>query len=54
MSEELEWTEIGNEHHAHQDKAHYVVYPRSNGKWGVPIFSMFTDEPDQAEDKLGE
>ena len=32
----------------------YVVYKRSDGKWGVPIFSMFIDVPDQAEQKLGE
>ena len=54
VSEMLDWTEIGNEHHAYQDKAHYVVYPRSDGKWRVPIFSMFTDESDQLEQKLGE
>ena len=32
----------------------YVVYKRSDGKWGVPIFSMFIDVPDQAEQKLGD
>jgi hypothetical protein len=55
MSEPLEWTERSeNEHDAHRDKAHYVVYKRSNGKWGVAIFSMFTDEPGQAEENVGE
>jgi len=55
MSEELEWTEIGNALHAYQDKAHYVVYPRSDGKCGVLIFSMLTDKPDQVDkEKLGE
>jgi hypothetical protein len=34
--------------------AHYVVYKRSDGKWGVPILSMFIDAPEQAEQKLGE
>jgi hypothetical protein len=55
MSEPLEWTERSeNEHHADRDMAHYVVYKRSDGKWGVPIFSMFIDAPDRAEQKLGE
>jgi hypothetical protein len=51
MSKPLEWTEKSkNEHHAHRDKAHYIVYKRSDEKWAVPIYSMFTDAPDQAED----
>ncbi len=55
MSEPLEWTELSeNEHHAHRDMAHYIVYKRSDGKWTVPIFSMFIDAPDQVEEKLGE
>jgi hypothetical protein len=55
MSEPLEWTERSeNEHPTDRDMAHYVVYKRSDGKWGVPIFSMFIDAPDQAEQKLGE
>ena len=55
MSEALEWTEKSkNEHHAHRDKVHYIVYKRSDEKWAVPIYSMFTDEPDQAEERLGE
>jgi hypothetical protein len=41
MSEPLEWTERSeNEHHADRDMAHNVVYKRTDGKWGVPIFSM--------------
>jgi hypothetical protein len=54
MSDELEWTEIRNEHHAHRDTAHYVVYPWFDGKWRVPIFKRVTDEPDQREQKLGQ
>jgi hypothetical protein len=54
MSDELEWTEIRNEHHAHRDQAHYVIYPWFDGKWRVPIFRTFTDEPDQREQKLGQ
>jgi hypothetical protein len=60
MSKPLEWTERSEtEHDAHRDKAHYIVHKRSEGKWGVPIFSvpiisMVTDGPDQVEEKLGE
>jgi hypothetical protein len=55
MSVKLEWTEKSeNEHHAHRDKAHYIVYKRDDEKWGVPIYSMFDDEPDQIEQMLGE
>jgi hypothetical protein len=55
MSEPLEWTERSeNEHHAHRDMAHSVVYKRSDEKWRVPIFSMFIDASGQAEQKLGE
>jgi hypothetical protein len=51
VSDGLEWTEIRNEHHAHRDKAHYVIYPWFDGKWRVPIFKMLTGEPDQREQK---
>ena len=35
MSEPLEWTERSeNEHPTDRDMAHYVVYKRSDGKWG--------------------
>jgi hypothetical protein len=54
VSQPLEWIEAPEDwHHAYRDKAHYGVYKRSDGKWGVPVFSLFT-EPDQAEQKLGE
>jgi hypothetical protein len=55
MSKPLEWTERSEtEHDAHRDKAHYIVHNRPEGKWSVPIFSMFTDGPDQVKEKLGE
>jgi hypothetical protein len=55
MSKPLEWTgKSQNEHHAHRDKAHYIVYKRFDENWAVPIYSMFTDEPGTVEEKLGE
>jgi len=52
----LEWTETSEDQHdAHHDRAHFVVHKRSRGKpWGVAIFSMFTDEPGLAEERLAE
>jgi hypothetical protein len=47
----LEWT---NDNHAYRDNAHYHVHKRSDGKWNVTLFSMRTDEPGGAEEKLGD
>jgi len=55
MRKPLEWIEKSeNDHHAYRDKAHYVVYKRSDGKWAARIYSMFSDVPDQAEQEFGE
>ena len=53
MSEQLKWTE-GLQQHASRDKAHYVIHERSDGKWDVAVYGMFTDEPDAAEQWLGD
>jgi hypothetical protein len=34
--------------------ATWLTMSSTNGPTGVPIFSMFIDAPDQAEQKLGE
>jgi hypothetical protein len=55
MSEQLKWTEhLENEQHASRDKAHYVIHERSDGKWDVAVYGMFTDEPDTAGQWLGD
>jgi hypothetical protein len=55
MGVPLKWTDKSeNEHHAYLGRTHFVVVRKSNGKWAVPLFSMFTHEPDQSEEKLGE
>jgi hypothetical protein len=55
MSERLEWTErFENQLHASRDKAHYVIHERSDGKWDVAVYGIFTDEPDTAEQWLGD
>jgi hypothetical protein len=56
MSKPLEWTESesGNEHHAYREKAHYHAYEASDGGGRLVIFSMFTDDPNTVEEKLGE
>ena len=53
MSEQLKWTE-GLQQHASRNKAHYVIHERSDGKWDVAVYGMFTDEPDAAEQWLGD
>jgi hypothetical protein len=52
MSEQLKWTE-GLQHHASRDKAHYVIHERSDGKWDVAVYCLFTDQPDATEELLG-
>ena len=51
--EQLKWTQ-GLEQHACRDKAHYVIHERSDGKWDVAVYGMFTDEPDATEQWLGD
>jgi hypothetical protein len=53
MSEQLEWTE-GLHQRASRDNAHYVIHERSDGKWDVAVYRMFTDEPDATEQWLGD
>lgn len=54
MSIPLEWTEKPNgELHARRGRSHYVISRRSDGQWLMTLLSMFTDEPDQIEEKLG-
>ena len=53
MSEQLKWTD-GLQQHASHDRAHYVIHERSDGKWDVAVYGMFTDEPDAAEQWLGD
>lgn len=54
MSIPLEWRKKPNgELDARRGRSHYVISQRSDGQWLMSIFSMFTDEPDQIEEKLG-
>lgn len=54
MSLPLEWTEKPNgDLDAIRGRSHYVISRRSDGQWLMSIFSMFTDEPNQVEEKLG-
>jgi hypothetical protein len=51
MTQPLDWDD---DNHAYRDRAHYHAYERSDGKWGLPIYSMLTDEPNQVEERLDE
>ena len=51
MSEQLKWTE-GLQQHASHDRAHYVIHERSDGKWDVAVYCLFTDQPDATEKEL--
>ena len=51
MSEQLDWDSDNNAYH---DRAHYYAYETSDGRGNLVIFSMFTDEPNTVEEKLGE
>jgi hypothetical protein len=54
MSIPLAWAKKPNgELEARRGRSHYVISRRSDGQWLMSIFSMFTDEPGQIEEKLG-
>ena len=56
MSEHAAGVTIASEfqHDARRGRSHYVVYMRPDGQWVMTLFSMFTDEAGQVEEKLGD
>lgn len=50
----LKWERAGEGEHASRGRSHYVVSRRPDGQWVMTLFSMYTDVPGQAEEKLGD